>query len=387
MKQKLKHPLSVFLTGVLALSLLNACSTKDNEQAGDEEVAIPNESSELDIKYAEYFTIVYLADGVKLVTDADDRELLLVPNDVPIPNGYGDKILVRTPIEHAFFSSTTHVGLMGSLDVDSLYDSIAAVSTEESSWTTPQVLERFANGQIKYIAGGTIDVPDAEIVLGLGLDIYFSIAYPGLGRLSQYEEVGITYAAVGEWMEKSNPAYMEWIKFFAAFYNLDELADQVFEAKMQRMAELSALVQDIPDDQRPVVAYVQVYNGSVHTQSSDSTTAKEIYNAGANYYLEDLGGEGNPQISMEEFFDKARDADILVYYGLIDYTPDKAALLEVDPLFGELKSFQNDQVYIFASDYYMNSAAKDTLFEDMMTIFHPDLMPDHELRLIIKLPD
>ena len=385
MKQGMRRCCALLLAGILAVSQLAGCKTDD--AAGSNSDGRPGDTAGLAIRYAENFSIRYLPDGVKLVTDADSRELLLVPDGVPVPAEYGDKTLVRTPISHAFFSSTSHVGLLGFLGLDELYDSIAAVSTDESSWTTPQVLERFANGQIQYIPAGTVDPPDAEIVLELDPDIYFSIAYPGIGVLSQYEDVGIVYAAVGEWMEKSNPAYMEWVKFFAAFYNLDELADQVFEAKMARMAELRAMVEDIPEADRPVVAYAQMSNGNVHTQSSDSTTAKEIWNAGAVYYLDDLGGEGNPQISMEEFFDNARDADILVYYSLITYTPDKTALLELDPLFGELKAFQDGEVYVFAADYYMNSAAKDTLFEDMLAIFHPELMPGHELRLIIRLPD
>ena len=384
MKGSFRKLVSIALAAFMAMSLTTACSGDDKPSGGGDKSNLVADTR-YSIKYAENFNIQYFNDNIKIVTDTDNRDLLLVPTDVEVPAGFDDAILVRTPLTRAFYGSTTHVGMMGALERDDLYDSIIALSTEASSWTIPQITERYAKGQITYVPAA-MDVPEAEVVLDLDSDMYFTVSYPELGRLTQYEELGIIYAGVGEWMEKSNPAYMEWIKFFAAFYNLDELADQVFEAKMAHMAELRDLVKDIPEADRPVVAYAQVYDGRVYTQASDSTTAKELWDAGAVYFLDDLTSDGALQIGMEEFFDRARDADILIYTGMISYVPDMAALLEVDPLFGEMKAFQDGQIYIFAADYYMNSASKDVLFEDMVTICHPELMPRHELRLVVKLP-
>jgi iron complex transport system substrate-binding protein len=376
---------TIVLACITVLGALGGCQPTSG--GGQGSGAGNGSESDFKINYAEKFSIRYMADDIKLVTDSDGRELLLVPKETAVPSGYDNAILIRTPISHAFYGSTTHVGLLGALDKDSLYDSISAVATAESSWTTPQILERFASGQIVYMPTSNYGLAEAEAVLDLNPDVYFTVAAPDLGRQTQYEEVGITYVAVGEWLEKSNQAYLEWIKFFGAFYNEDELAASVFEAKLARMDEVRAMVTDIPDSERPVVVYAQVWSGIVYTQATNSTSAKEIQNAGGVYYLSDLIGEGSQQISMEEFFANARDADVIVWTGLLSYTPDKAALLEIDPLFAECLAFQNDRVYIFASDYYMNSAAVDVKFEDMVTIFHPELMPDHELRLIIRLPD
>ncbi|MCL1879944.1 MAG: ABC transporter substrate-binding protein [Actinomycetia bacterium] len=382
--------LSVLLAALLACLAVSGCSSgaaSDQPTTSTGQQPSPGQQSQLGVEYATGFKIQYMDNGVKLVTDTEGRELLLVPKEAAVPAGYEDKTLVRTPISRVFFGSTPQIGLLGSLGVDSIYDSIVGVATEENEWTTPQVIERFKSGQIKYVKTDNWGTADAETMLGMNLDMVFTTYSPERGKLSQYDAVGLPYVSEGDWLEKSSEAYLEWVKFFAAFYNLDDLADQVFEAKIAAMKDLAAKVANVPDAERPVLAYAMLYDGTVYTQSSDSTTAKELSKAGAKYYLTDLASEGNLNIGREEFFNRARNADILVYSGLLMYTPNKAALLKEDPLFADLKAFKNGQVYIFASDYYMRSADKDVLFQDMVAIAHPDIAGNHKLSLIIKLPD
>lgn len=385
MKTRFQRTLVWLLSAAMAFGMLAGCTKKDDDTQESEQPSDP--AAELAIKYAKNFSIQYLDDDVKIVTDSDGRDLLLVPSEADVPSGHDDCILIRTPLTHAFYGSTTHVGYMGFFGKDSLYDSIAAVATEQARWTTPQVLERFESGQIQYIAAASgMSLPDAETVLDLNPDVYFTVAYPGQDRLTQYEDVGITYVSVGEWMESSSYAAMEWVKFFGAFYNEDELADQIFETKYAEMEEMRLMCADIPATERPVVAFGLVSSGVIYTRASDSSTALEVESAGGTYYVDDLFGEGSLRIGMEEFFVNAKDADIIIYTSMLSYTPDKAALLEIEPLFAETKAFQNDQIYVYADDYYMNSAAVDVKYADLVTIIHPELMPDHELQMIVKLP-
>jgi iron complex transport system substrate-binding protein len=105
--------------------------------------------------------------------------------------------------------------------------------------------------------------------------------------------------------------------------------------------------------------------------------------------LEEGTGGGTLRITPEEFFIKARDADILIYNSMIQYTPDKTALLAESPLFSGFKSFRNGWIYVLASGYYMNGAKIDVKFEDTAAIFQPELF-DTGSRLLTfyeKLPD
>jgi iron complex transport system substrate-binding protein len=365
--------------------LLSACSknTNANRPAEDESTA------RLGVRNAKLFGIDYMAGGVKLVRDNEGNELLLVPHDVAVPAAYKDKTVVRTPIRHAFFMSTTHIGLLIALEDEGLLDSIAAVITEESDWTIPSIIERFKRGQIQYIPWNMQSGVNIEMLAALKPDMVFSSAgYESSVKLfPKLDELGINYIEVSEYLEESNVAGLEWIKFFAAFYNLDEEVDAVYEKKCARLGELSSLASEIPEDKRPLVAFANVFRGNVTVQGGESTTAQELEKAGGRYFLKNLYGNVNVRISMEEFFSQAKDADILIYNSMINWMPDKKALAEEVPLIAEFKSFKNDRIYVLSKGYFMNSAALDVKFEDVVAIFHPDLLPGRELTFYTLLPD
>ncbi len=364
-------------TGMIALAEENATEAADAQ------------SAELGIKYADLLKIDYMDNDVKLITDADGNEKLLVPRDAEIPEGYEDKEVLRTPIEHAMFGSTTHVGLLSALEDDSLYDSIAAVTTELEYWTVPEVIERMESGQITYIAQDHWTAGNMEDITTVNPDVVLiSGGDEAAVQLSaQLDEVNIPYIIVSEWMETTSEGKLEWMKLFGALYNEDQQATDIFERKLARVAELKEEAAAIPDEDKPVVALGMIYDGIVYTQGGDSPTAKEIEDAGGVYALKDLEGEGSVQIGMEEFVDKAKDADILIYSSQISYTPDKAYVEDLEPLITEFKAYQNDTMYVYSADYYMCSAAVDEKFEDLVAIIHPEMMEGYELLHAVKLPD
>lgn len=395
---------TLFLTLALTASVLAGCgqrngsgseekSAQDNGTTQESDAVQGSDASQaeapenLSIKNAEYFDIEYMAGNVKLVTDSDGRKLLLVPEGVEAPAGYEDAVQVTTPISNVMYTSTVQVGCLGGLEEESLYDSISAVCTPEEDWTVPQVLERFQNGQITYIAHDQSNVGDMEEITALDPQFVFVSGgqETGVKLASMLDEVGIDYAVDSSWMETENAASLEWIKFYAAFFNLDEKADKIYEEKLARLEELYEKAAAIPEEERPTMAYGLVYDGVVYTQAGNSTFAKQMEKAGAVYALKDLEGEGSVQIGMEEFLDKCKDADILIYGSLPQYCADKEALLAAEPLFAEFKAFQNDQIYIFDKGYYMNSDKVVEKFEDAVAIYHPDLIPEHTLTMYQKL--
>jgi len=339
----------------------------------------------LGIKYARNFSINYLGNGVKLVTDSDRNKLLLVPKGVTAPSGYNDVVLIETPIERALFTSTTYVGFLGALETDSVYNSVAAVCTPEEEWPTPQILARFRNGTTRYINHGLAAVGDIEEIIKTGAGFAFTAGNDDsdMRLRNLLDEVNIKYATLLEWMEDGNLAYLEWIKFFAAFFNLDEEADRIFEGKLARLDELyekASLVSNIP-----TVAYGVIWSGMVFTQGGDSTLALQIEKAGGYYALKGLEGSGNVTITMEEFMKQCKDSDIIIYGSSPQYCPDKAFLLETEPLMAEFRAFKNDNIYVYDLGYYMNSAKVVEKFEDMVSIFHPELFPGRELVMYKKL--
>lgn len=375
--------LAAMLVGALCAGMPGAgiCAGAEAEQAEAE--------SELGLKYAQNFTIEYLDNDVKLIMDGDGSERLLVPQEADVPEGYDDVMVIRTPVERAMICSTTHAGLITALGDPSLYDSLAAVTTPVEDWTIPEIISNMESGKTAYIAWEQYAAGDIEEVITLGPDVVLISGgdESAVQLAAQLDEVGIPYISVTEWMEPTGEGQLEWMKLFGALYNLDQQAGDRFDEKMARMDELKAICAAVPEEEKPVVAIGMVYDGVVYTQGGTSSTAKTIEEAGGIYALKDLEGEGSVQVNMEEFLDKAKDADILIYSSLISYTPDKAALLGEDELLGEFAAYQNDQVYVYGKDYYINGAAIDEKFSDMVAIIHPELMEGYELMHAVKLPD
>lgn len=326
---------------------------------------------------------------MKLVTDGDGNKSLLVPKEAEVPEGYDDAMVIRTPVERAMICSTTHAGLIGALGEPALYDSLAAVTTPVEDWTIPEIISNLESGKTAYIAEDQYMGGNIEDVVTLNPDVVlFSGGYQSAEQFAaQLDEVSIPYISVTEWMEQTGEGQLEWMKLFGALYNEDQLANDKFDEKIARLDELKAMAAEVPEEERPTVAVGMVFDGVVYTYGGSSSTAKTIEEAGGVYAMKDLEGEGSMQINMEEFLDKAKDADILIYSSLVTYTTDKAALLNEEALLEEFAAYQNDKVYVYGKDYYINGAAIDEKFADMVAIIHPELMEGYELMHSVKLPD
>jgi iron complex transport system substrate-binding protein len=386
----------LFLFGVALVFILffSGCGKDRTAQPSSGNAAAGNGSMpKRGIKYAKNFTIEYMMEDVKLLTDSDGNKRLLVPRGKEVPSGYEGIQVIPTPIDHVLYTATPQVGFIDALSKalgdDSLFASIGGVMNSPEEWVIPQILDGLARGTIEYIPQDYRTVVNIESVVSLSPELVFTGGLEESQVLlrAMLDEAGIPYVTVTNWTEPDNNAGLEWLKFFAAFYNLDELADDLFEAKLARIEELSKITAGIPDAERPAAAFALVYDGVVYTQGGQSTTAQELYRAGGLYVFRDLPGKAGISLGMEEFINLARDADVLIYTTLPAYCPDKKALLDVDPLLGELKAFKEDRVFILDKGYYMNSAGADEKFLDTVFMLHPELMGGYTLKNYVRLPD
>lgn len=101
---------------------------------------------------------------------------------------------------------------------------------------------------------------------------------------------------------------------------------------------------------RTVAFFFITASGGGNVRCSGDYIAKAIGLAGGAYAFPDLTGEGSVQstmnIQMEEFYQKARDADILIYNSTIDgklETLDQ--LLEKSPVLGDFKAVQEGNMW------------------------------------------
>ncbi|HRF96429.1 MAG TPA: ABC transporter substrate-binding protein, partial [Aggregatilineales bacterium] len=194
---------------------------------------------------------------------------------------------------------------------------------------------------------------------------------------------GLDVALVGEFAETNPLARAEWGKFIATFFNAEGVAEAEFEAMTDdymRLWELTGTVES-----RPTVFLNSPFDGTWYMAGGQGYMAQFLTDAGANYLWSDDAGTATLFLDFESVFDRAQDAQFWLNGNQFWMTT--ADILTEDPRFGEFDAVNNGGVWInnlaindnFANDFYESGVAfPNLILADLIAIFHPDLLPDHE---------
>jgi len=388
---------------VLALLLgLAACGKKDaaqdsgktaspSDSATAEPTAEPTaaqpETGFVPVEYTTAFSIEYLdkANDIKLVTDAEGNKFLLVPKTAEVPSGYEDAALVRTPLENVVFASATQVCMLRPFK--DLWGSVSGVSSGAGEWGDgfPEIEAGLADGSIYNIStSGGVGGFDFEAIAEDDPDMVFLYTgdYGQTDLLNKCEDLGIPYAVDNEYMEGDYLGRREWLKFIAAFYNRDEDAAEYFESQLALDKEMKEAVAGAGE--KPKVAWAMVWSGTVYIPGNESYVAKQIKAAGGDYLFKDIAGTGSVALTLEEFYDKLEEADVLIYSNTTTYCSGLSAILEDMPLAADTAVFKNGNVWLFSSNYYLGTDESVTQTVDAAAIFHPKLFEDHTIKYFVK---
>lgn len=376
--------LSILLIVVLLLALAGCAQPEKavDEPVVDEPTVV--EPRELELKYATGFTITDLGDGNKLVTDGDEQEFLLVPAGQEVPKGYENATVINTPIDNILFASTTQVVKLRPLGV---LDSVRGVTSDIDRWHIEEIRAGLEDGSITFVGSG--HAPDFEKIQALNPDFAFVYtgAHPQTVLIEKLEELGIAYIVDNEYMEPTAFGRMEWIKFYGAFYNKLDEAVAFFDAAMQNVTELEAKVAGL---EKPRVIWGgNPREGKVWVPNEGSWVGELIRRAGGDHVFSDLNPDesGSTPITMEEFFDRAVDADIFIYSS---WPPHGAAsiagLVEMAPILADAKPIKDGQVWQFQPWWWQNIDRTDEVLEDLAFIFHPETFPAETVRHLWHMP-
>ena len=181
----------------------------------------------------------------------------------------------------------------------------------------------------------------------------------------------------------------EHLKFWSLFFNKEKLANELFAPVEQEYVALASQVaQAVPMDGRPGVMHGQITeSGSWFTFGPDRIDYHLIRDAGGTPVLidADLAQDAFASISVEEAIEIGADADFWwnSSYSALDNGADGNAWVEQNPLNAEISALENGTAFhIFkrGEDYYKTAVnyRADLLLKDLVSILHPDLVPDHE---------
>lgn len=338
------------------------------------------------LNYATGFSVTY-HNHYKVVTvtrpwkDADrDFQYVLVQCGTPPPPGFEAAQIIEIPVSRVVTLSTTHLphfDRLGQVDALIGVDQFQRVNT-------PSVRRSIDEGKIQQFNGGnTLDL-EGLVAAAPDLVMTFATGTPEADGYPRLMQAGIPVVLVAEYLEPSPLGQAEWLKFTALLFNQEAEAEAQFAAIATDYETMVALTQDLPD--RPTVFTGSSYNGTWYVPGNQSYIAQLLRDAGADYRWADVDQAGSLPLDVEAVYDRAADADFWVNLDANWQT--RADAIAADPRYGQFAAFQQNRVFnnnartngSGGNDYWESGVANPHwVLADLIAIFHPDLLPDHDL--------
>lgn len=381
------------LTALLAALLLLAFTGCAANPAQPESTSSPAQADETQadfqvesaypLEYAKEFTVDECTGGTRLITIQNAR-YLVVPENSTVPNGLSEDITVlQKPLENVYLVSTSAMDPI--LKIDAL-SAVTLSGTSAENWYLPEAKEAMENGEISY--AGKYSAPDYELIVSAncGLAIENTMIYHTPEVKEQLEKFGIPVLVERSSYESDPLARMEWVKLYGILFDKEAEAETFFNEQVQRIRPL--LGQDTTG--KTAAFFSVTSNNLVTVRKSNDYVAKMIGMAGGEYVFSDLSDNGNNlatiNLSLEEFYAGAKDADVLIYNSTIEGKIETTEqLLSKCPMLADFKAVQNGNVWCTTQSLFQESMELPDLILDMNRVFaaeSPNAVNEDELKFL-----
>ncbi len=359
----MKHIISIFLCVCFIITPLCSCKQKENETGlgnGWEPI------DKMELQYANQFSVEYYKGGFKLLTLTDGGRFLVIPEGAEVPRGISKDIVpLCQPLENIYLAATSVMGLFDALEC---LDVIKLSGTRQEDWYIENAAKAMENGDILY--AGKYNEPDYEMFLQHSCPL--AIESSMIGHASEVKEklesLGIAVMVDRSSYESHPLGRSEWIRLYGALLNEEEKADALFS---QQASYLESLMET--DNTEKSVAFFQVSSsGLVITRKSGDYISKMIELAGGTYLFDNLGdSESNTsttKIEMEAFYEKAKDADVIIYNNTNELIGNMDEFLALNELFQNFKAVHNGNVWCTTLDMFQKTMAFGEVIQNFNTI-------------------
>lgn len=336
------------------------------------------------VSHADGFTVEYF-NNYKVVTvaapwlgAADSATYVLVQCGTPAPEGFDDAVTIEVPVTSFVSMSTTYLPY---LDQFGVLDTLVGVDFGFYAYN-PTVQEMLAAGELVELgSGATVNM---EAALELEPDVIMTSASGSadFDTHPKLEEVGLTVVLNADYLDITPLGRAEWGKFIATFYNKEAQAEALFNEVASEYEALVTLAADVTE--RPSVFANTPFEGTWYMPGGQSYTAQLFDVAGADYLWGDDESTSTLFLDFETVFDRAAEGDFWLNQGFVTTLADLEA---TDERFADFAAFQNSALYNYdlrsnefgGNDFFESAAANPHwVLADLIKIFHPDLLPDHE---------
>lgn len=375
----------------IAMIFLVACQSAPDQSLKNKTVSSAAMSSSFipKVKYAQHFSLQKHEDFKAVIVKNPWEEgdtlaaYALYPMGKEAPRTEWAEFVIPVPIDKVVTTSSPHVGLVGLLGE---LDKITGVADDRYLYNH-YVYEKVSRGEVLQV--GSLKDSNLEILLDLFPDLVMKTGVDNVRNEDErLLEAGIPISYNVEWMENNMLARAEWIKYVGAFFAKDEKADSIFRRVESEYLEAREIAREV--DFRPEIMTGNNFKGTWYMPGSNNYLTKLIQDAGGEYHFKNEQSTGSLPLSFEVVLDKMIDAD----YWISPRVKSLKELEMMDERYTLFKAFKEGNVYTFnkrmsengGNDYWESGMARpDLILKDVIKIFHPELIPGHELYYYKKL--
>lgn len=341
------------------------------------------------LSYAKRFTIKTSSDFSVLELHGNKNDsnvtatFVLYKNQKP--NYSKDAYYIKTPVNRVASMSSIYTTMIAELKCENKIVAIDNVDYYNNIFIQQQV----KNGTITELSKGPqIDI-EKTVALNPDLFLTFGMGSPKDDVDKKLVQSSIPIAISIDHLEETPLARAEWIKFFAYFFNKENMADSLFQITEKKYNDLKKMA--LKSTKKPSVLTEIKYGDAWYIPAGKSFIAHLIEDAGGDYFWKEDTKTGSSAQSFETVYTKAKDCDIWInLYNLNT----KKELLSYDERYGLFKACKNNQLYnnnktqnaLGYSNYWETGITHpEDVLGDLMAIFSPTLMVNHSFVYYKKL--
>lgn len=369
------------VTWVLLLSACGGGSKTSSLQAEGDTVRMKYSSLLQIVKHADY-TVVTIRnpwDTLKVL-----HTYLLADHEKPLPEHLPEGTIVRTPLQKSVIYSSVHCSLWSELDELKGIGGVCGLEYIK----LPQIQEGCRNGSIVNV-GNSMN-PDIERIIDLRPDAILLSPFENSGGYGRVGKLNIPIIECADYMETSALGRAEWMRLYGLLLGKEAQADSLFAGIEKEYLTLTQQVKS-QNLKRPTVISEMKNSSAWYIPGGNSTMGRLYQDAGADYVFAYLSNSGSVPLAFETVFDRGGNADIwLIKY---NQPQDKTySELERDYApYARFKAFQDRKVYGCNTNhvpfYEESPFHPELLLKDLIKIFHPELLPDYDLKYFSNLAE
>ena len=367
--------------------IIQGCSNADRSGQNNSNLNLSEDHflHKVEIEHAIGFNVIYHNYWKELqlfrhYNDAVDTvKYALVLKGAPKPEGFEDIRTIEIPSANLATVSTTHIGMFEMLDA---LDQLKAV--EAAKYVSSELVQDLVTkGAIKELApAGMLNV---ELVLENNIDVLLGVGYPNSQNenYQTLEIAGIPVLLNADWQEKSLLGRAEWVKMLAALLNKEQIVNEKFKAIEARYHEV---LEKLSDTEESPLTITGLAEGDAWYVAGGRSFAHELLKlANVEYPWSEDESTGGLRLDFETVYEYGLKAD---YWMVPSTAKTLDEILAADARYADFKSFKEKQIYNIygrytpngGNDFYESAVVNpDVVLKDIIKIFHPELLPNHDL--------